>query len=566
MFKSIKLQKITTLFLFVILLITFSTIEGKTLEKYSKGENIANYFSGILLLNNSKYSRSYKYLKKLDGLEESHPFYASKYLYSLVNSGNFSQAYNFSKKLEKIKIDTIESNLVLGTHYLKNSQLDYAKKYFDKAKRLTDRSLLDNYITNSLYLLSSLKNIKLEKAESNLLSFDDRFENLNKIQDVFLYCYFNSEKTDAKFQSLLENQKIDFSRYSYFYAKYLHDAGKSSQAKKIIQESLKNNPRNLLLNQYKFDLEKTKAGFYFDCNNESHIAAEILFISASALSSQSLYYSSNFYLNLAKYLNKEFQAYISLEAENFYNVEDFAKAKNSYKKLTNYGEAFKWYSYKQISKILIQEKKEELSIKLLSKAYNELHSKGLYEIFDYAEFLKNNEKFKESIKFYSEILDSINQSHPLFPEVTDSRGVAYERIGEWNKAEKDLLASLEASPDQAYVINYLAYSWIEQGVKINKSLEMLEKANKIKSNDPYIIDSLGWALFKLKRYEESKEYLQLAVRLLPADPIVNDHYGDVLWKNGNVIQARYYWNYVLNLEKAEKDLKDEVEKKLIKGL
>ena len=566
MFKSIKLQKITTLFLFVILLITFSTIEGKTLEKYSKGENIANYFSGILLLNNSKYSRSYKYLKKLDGLEESHPFYASKYLYSLVNSGNFSQAYNFSKKLEKRKIDTIESNLVLGTHYLKNSQLDYAKKYFDKAKRLTDRSLLDNYITNSLYLLSSLKNIKLEKAESNLLSFDDRFENLNKIQDVFLYCYFNSEKTEAKFQSLLENQKIDFSRYSYFYAKYLHDAGKSSQAKKIIQKSLKNNPRNLLLNQYKFDLEKTKTGFYFDCNNESHIAAEILFISASALSSQSLYYSSNFYLNLAKYLNKEFQAYISLEAENFYNVEDFAKAKNSYKKLTNYGEAFKWYSYKQISKILIQEKKEELSIKLLSKAYNELHSKGLYEIFDYAEFLKNNEKFKESIKFYSEILDSINQSHPLFPEVTDSRGVAYERIGEWNKAEKDLLASLEASPDQAYVINYLAYSWIEQGVKINKSLEMLEKANKIKSNDPYIIDSLGWALFKLKRYEESKEYLRLAVRLLPADPIVNDHYGDVLWKNGNVIQARYYWNYVLNLEKAEKDLKDEVEKKLIEGL
>tara|TARA_B100001248_G_scaffold30461_1_gene19779 strand:- start:841 stop:2541 length:1701 start_codon:yes stop_codon:yes gene_type:complete len=566
MFKSIKLQKITTLFLFVILLITFSTIEGKTLEKYSKGENIANYFSGILLLNNSKYSRSYKYLKKLDGLEESHPFYASKYLYSLVNSGNFSQAYNFSKKLEKRKIDTIESNLVLGTHYLKNSQLDYAKKYFDKAKRLTDRSLLDNYITNSLYLLSSLKNIKLEKAESNLLSFDDRFENLNKIQDVFLYCYFNSEKTEAKFQSLLENQKIDFSRYSYFYAKYLHDAGKSSQAKKIIQKSLKNNPRNLLLNQYKFDLEKTKTGFYFDCNNESHIAAEILFISASALSSQSLYYSSNFYLNLAKYLNKEFQAYISLEAENFYNVEDFAKAKNSYKKLTNYGEAFKWYSYKQISKILIQEKKEELSIKLLSKAYNELHSKGLYEIFDYAEFLKNNEKFEESIKFYSEILDSINQSHPLFPEVTDSRGVAYERIGEWNKAEKDLLASLEASPDQAYVINYLAYSWIEQGVKINKSLEMLEKANKIKSNDPYIIDSLGWALFKLKRYEESKEYLRLAVRLLPADPIVNDHYGDVLWKNGNVIQARYYWNYVLNLEKAEKDLKDEVEKKLIEGL
>ena len=149
---------------------------------------------------------------------------------------------------------------------------------------------------------------------------------------------------------------------------------------------------------------------------------------------------------------------------------------------------------------------------------------------------------------------------------TDGRGVSYERIGEWDMAEKDLLASLKAKPDQAYVINYLAYSWIEQGIKIKKSLSMLEKANEIKSNDPYIIDSLGWALFKLKRYKESKKYLQMAVKLMPADPIVNDHYGDVLWKSGEEIQARYYWNYVLNLEEAEKDLKDKIEKKLITGL
>ena len=95
---------------------------------------------------------------------------------------------------------------------------------------------------------------------------------------------------------------------------------------------------------------------------------------------------------------------------------------------------------------------------------------------------------------------------------------------------------------------------------------MLEKANQLKSNDPYIIDSLGWALFKLKRFEESKEYLQLALRLMPADPIVNDHYGDVLWKNGNKLQARYYWTNVLQLESTEKDLKDKVKEKLVKGL
>ena len=263
---------------------------------------------------------------------------------------------------------------------------------------------------------------------------------------------------------------------------------------------------------------------------------------------------------------KDFHAFDTLMAENFYNIDDFVNSKKIYKNLGEYGSAFKWFSNKQISRILVKEEKEKEAIKLLKEAYNKLPFKGVYETFDYAEFLKNNEEFEDSIKYYTKILNQIEKDHPLYPEVTDGRGVSYERIGQWDKAEKDLISSLEVNPDQAYVINYLAYSWIEQGVKIKKSLSMLERANKLKSNDPYIIDSLGWALFKLKRYKESKNYLQLALRLMPADPIVNDHYGDVLWKNGNEIQARYYWNYVLNLEKAEKDLKEKVQKKLIKGL
>ena len=192
--------------------------------------------------------------------------------------------------------------------------------------------------------------------------------------------------------------------------------------------------------------------------------------------------------------------------------------------------------------------------------------KNIYTIYDYAYFLKNNEQFEESIKFYTKVIKNIKKRHPLYPKAMDGRGTAYERIGMWSKAEKDFMNSLEASPNQAYVINYLAYSWIEQGIKIEQSLKMLEKANDLKSNDPYIIDSLGWALFKLKKYKDAKKYLQMAVQLMPADPIVNDHYGDVLWKNGNKIQARYYWSYVLNLEKTEDDMKDSVANKLIAGL
>ena len=116
------------------------------------------------------------------------------------------------------------------------------------------------------------------------------------------------------------------------------------------------------------------------------------------------------------------------------------------------------------------------------------------------------------------------------------------------------------------MINYLAYSWIEKGKNINKSLEMLKKANELKKNDGFIIDSLGWALFKLKRFKEAEKYLQDAVKLMPSDPIVNDHYGDSLWMSGKKMQARYYWNYVLKLDETEDELKDSIIIKLSSGI
>ncbi len=541
-----------------------STSPVKSLDKFDKADKVSSYFLGILLLNDNQYKDSQKYLNKLNGLENSHFNYSTRYLYSLINSGNFKEAFNYSKILEKKNLDSFESHLISGIFYLKNSKIEMAKKYFLKAKNKNSRSVLNSYVSNSLYNWSNLSN--LEQATLDLNKLDERFKNLKKIQKVFLNCHFDSPNTNNIFTEITSNQEIDFSRYNYFHASFAVSIGKINIAKEIINSALKIYPRNLLLNQYKKDLNEKKNTSIFNCKKREHVAAEILYITANALSSQSMFALSNFYLNLAKYLNEDFLSFDTLLAENFYKIDNFKKAKKVYTNLSKFGKAYDWYSSKQIARILIKENNKSEALKLLKRSYNNQINREIYETFDYAEFLKNNEKFKESIPFYTKIVNQISKEHPLYTEVTDGRGVAYERIGEWKKAEEDLLASLEVDPDQAYVINYLAYSWIEQGIKINKSLTMLEKANKLRSNDPYITDSLGWALFKLKRYKEAKDYLQLAVRLLPADPIVNDHYGDALWKNGNKIQARYYWNYVLSLEKTEDNQKKIIEKKLIKGL
>ena len=95
---------------------------------------------------------------------------------------------------------------------------------------------------------------------------------------------------------------------------------------------------------------------------------------------------------------------------------------------------------------------------------------------------------------------------------------------------------------------------------------MLKKANKLRPDDGYILDSLGWALFKLKNYKEAKKYLEAAIQYMASDPVINDHFADTLWMNNKSLQARYYWNYVLKLEKTEEKLRKKIKKKLVFGI
>ena len=547
-------------------IVFLSTLSAKNVEKFEHGRNVSDYFSGTLLLNNNKYNESYKFLKKLDGLEKTHKNYSSKYLFSLINSNKFKEAFNYAKKLEKTSSSSFESDLIIGVYYLKNKKFNLAKNYFLKLKNKKTNFILNKFLADSLFVWTGHNNLDLKTSQKKIDQIDSGFENLKNIQKVFLNCFYDEENTDVNFRNLVLKNKTDFSRYYYFYAAYLLKKDRGSEAKELINYSLELYPNNVILNQLNLDLIKNNYSKNFNCQNSSHVVAEIFYIVANALSSQNFYKFSNFYLNMSRYLNQNFFSYNTLLAENFYFIDDLKKAKNIYFDLGKNGNAFKWHSAKQISRILIKENKKQKAITNLKLTYDQIKEKNIYQTFDIAKFLKNNERFNESIKYYTKIIDTIEITHPLFPQATDGRGVAYERIGQWEKAEKDLLSSLDADPNQAYVINYLAYSWIEQGIKIKESLAMLEKANSLKSNDPYIIDSLGWALFKLNNYKDSKKYLQTAVKLMPADPIVNDHFGDVLWKNGNEIQARYYWNYVLNLEETKKDLKNNIKEKLIFGL
>ena len=139
-------------------------------------------------------------------------------------------------------------------------------------------------------------------------------------------------------------------------------------------------------------------------------------------------------------------------------------------------------------------------------------------------------------------------------------------MGNYKKADEDLLKSLKINPDEPYVLNYLAYSWLERNYKINEAIEMLESAYSVKKNDPYIIDSIGWGYFLVNDFFKAEKFLRRALELMPEDPIVNDHYGDILWKLDRKIEARYFWNNVLKMDDAEREMIESINIKIVEGL
>ena len=543
----------------------FNSSYAKIYGFNQNANNISNYFSSIVSFDDFDYESSENFFKKLNDSQVDNQKYFSRFIQSLVNLEKYSEAYRYSKKLDKEKKSNFESNIFLGLYEFKNGNFDKSQSYFKRLKRNSEHFLVFDILKVSLEAWTKISKSKKEE-DIKLLDFGKpSYYNLEKVQKVFANCYLQTSNTEKEFLSIIQDEKSNFSRYSFFAPNYFFNKKEKNRAIELINSASEDYPRNLLINQYKKFLEgKEKNKNSFNCTNSANIMAEVFYILANVLSAQENYKLSNFYINLSKFLNPNFLSYDSLIAENFFILKKYDDAKKIYKKLFKVGSVYRWYSSRQIASIMEEEKKGD-SIKFLSGVYENIDA-NIYDTFDFANFLRNKEDYKESIKLYSKILINIDKSHKLYPGVLERRGMAYERNDDWDLAEKDLIESLNIRPDDAYTMNYLAYSWIEKNQNIDQALSMLRKANNLKKNNGYITDSLGWALFKSGYFLEAKKYLEIAIVLMPTDPIINDHYADCLWMNNNKIQARYYWNYVLKSDKADEELKIKVEKKYLFGL
>lgn len=175
------------------------------------------------------------------------------------------------------------------------------------------------------------------------------------------------------------------------------------------------------------------------------------------------------------------------------------------------------------------------------------------------------EKFREAAELYDVAVSRIEKPTRAEWNIFYQRGISYERLKEWDKAEPNFRKALELFPDQPQVLNYLGYSWVDMNANLDEGLKMIERAVELRPSDGYIVDSLGWAFYRLGRYDEAVRELERAVGLMPADPVLNDHLGDAYWRVGRKLEATFQWRHALSLEPDE-TVKASAERKLAEGM
>ena len=524
-------------------------------------KKLSNYFSGIVAFQNNNNIEALKFFSLSKSLIDDHNPYIKRYVTSLVLERKVTQAIKVING-NKTKIDQnfFDANLLIILDSLKKNDFNNANIAINKALQNEKEDRFN------VAILELLKEFIFVFKEKKLTKDKKNFGDLSLIAETFQRCYLDDSKTENFFSNLVNKNDVDYSRYMYFYLSYLVSKNKIDKAQEITANKNYINS-TLLLSQGKNWIENKnfeKFKSVFSCQKHTDILSEFLFLISNLYSSQDNFEKSNFYLYLSNFLNPKFIYNLTLVAENYYFNKDYNKAKKILKNFSREDIFFHWYQIKKEAQIIGKQKNKQASLRFITTEFNKIKNPNDKMIFDIANFNKNSGEYQAAIKYYSNLINNF-ENDSFKSDLLYRRGGSYERKGDYVNADKDLLESLKIDPDDAYVLNYLAYSWLERDYKIEEAMSMLEKAYSLKSNDPYIIDSIGWAYYLINDYVKAEDFLKRAVELMPDDPIVNDHYGDILWNLNQKIQARYFWKNVLEMDDVQKDMIDKINIKLLYG-
>ena len=556
--------KIYKIIFFCLFVFYQNILHSKSLESPVFNEKyLYNYFSALVALDKNQNYESLKFFNSSKYLKESHEPYIKKYIFSLIQNGKIKKAVNEIKTMKNEKfIDFFEAQLILLLNSLKNNDYKKSTSYLNSLKLHKEEGTFEFIVSSFLEQYVYLFNNKEIKTNSEY-----QFGSLDLINNALQSCYLGKSNTELLFDKIIKLNDEGGSRYLFFYTNYLLSQNNLTKVKSIFKNIDSLNTTLLTAQSKKWVDQENYDNFskIFSCKNSSDLIAELLFIISNLYSIEGELEKSNFYFNLSNYLNPKFKFNFTLQSENYLEKEDFDKLKNVLKNFDKKNQIYYWYKIKKTAQIIDKKNSSEQAFNYIKTEFNKINNPSLKMIYEMGNIVKGFKKYDLSIKYYSKVLSQIDSSSTMYANILYRRGGSYEKIGNEKKLDEDLLKSLEINPNKPFVLNYLAYAWLERNYRIDDAIDMLEKAYAQSKNDPYIIDSIGWAYYLTGDYVRAENLLRKAIKLMPSDPIVNDHYGDILWKLDRKMQANYFWNNVLSFEDTEDQMKKDIHYKIFKG-
>ena len=292
-------------------------------------------------------------------------------------------------------------------------------------------------------------------------------------------------------------------------------------------------------------------------------AAEVLFGLGTSLGRQGGEDLALAYLQLAIYLSPRHPLALMSLADLYEQLKKPALAIKLYERVPSES-ALKRNAEIQLATNLDALERTDEAKKLLQKLTADRPA-DLEAITALGNIMRARKQFADCAETYTKAVDTVKSPQKSNWILFYFRGICFERSKQWAKAEGDFKKSLDLFPDQPHVLNYLGYSWVDQGLNLDEGMRMIRRAVEQRPDDGYIVDSLGWAYYRISNYEEAVKQLERAIELKPEDPTINDHLGDAYYKVGRTLEAQFQWAHARDLKPEPDDLK-KIEEKLKTGM
>jgi tetratricopeptide (TPR) repeat protein len=465
-----------------------------------------------------------------------------------LSNGDESSANSLGERLLTRDPNNNLARLAIAVYDIEQGQFASARAHLSSADALRARDVTAALLTAWSYAGQS----DLHRAIDTLDRIHDRsvFALRDYHAGLIAGLLGNSAEAQRRLKSAYDDDRNSL-RFADAYARALAAGGDLAGATKVYEGFSAVIPHHPLIEQALADL---RANHALDplVHNAKEGAAEALYGLGSAGSRQGDEFPALVYLRLSLYLRPSSDLTAVTLASLFEQLKQGDQVIAAYQ-LVPMGSPLKTGVDIQIALELGGMGKTDEAVRRLTEIVA-TRPHDVEALSALAELQRSTKKYVEAAATYDQAIAAIGIPQRNNWTLFYFRGICYERSQQWPKAEVDFKKALELYPDQPMVLNYLGYSWVDQGLNLEEAFKMLRRAVELQPNDGYIVDSLGWAHFKLGQYSEAAETLEKAINLKPSDPGINDHLGDAYWRVNRRIEAHFQWNHARDMGPDPEDL------------